>query len=294
MLSLRHILLPTDFSRRSVVAARHAAPLAKHFHSKITLLHVAQVVRLSPGDVQVKRIVVEETLAEHQKQVRAQLHSFLAEELAEFEVNRVLAEGDPAGKIVEYAHSENVDLIMMPTRGWGTFRRFILGSVTAKVLHDVRCPVWTGVHIEEPAEEAAPPVRTVLCAIDLASNVSEHLRWASWFAKEFDAELVIVHAIPSFEFTPETVYLQSELLRLMSSEAKEKVVKMLGECAPPGIQIQQVLAGGSVSKVVRTAAENHGAGLVVIGRASAAGLLGRLRTDAYAIIRDSPCPVISV
>src|SRR5581483_1368310 len=116
MLSLRHILLPTDFSRRSVVAARHAAPLAKHFHSKITLLHVAQVVRLSPGDVRVNRIVVEETLAEHQKQVRAQLHSFLAEELAEFEVNRVLAEGDPAGKIVEYAHSENVDLIMMPTR----------------------------------------------------------------------------------------------------------------------------------------------------------------------------------
>src|SRR5579884_3501781 len=257
MLSLRHILLPTDFSRRSVVAARHAAPLARHFHSKITLLHVAQVVRLSSGDVQGERIVVEETLAEHRKEVRAHLHSFLAEELAEFEVNRVLAEGDPAGKIVEYAHSENVDLIMMPTRGWGTFRRFILGSVTAKVLHDVRCPVWTGVHIEDPAEEAAPGVRTVLCAIDLASDASEHLR-------------------------------------LMSSEAKEKVVKMLGECAPPGIQIQQVLAGGSVSKVVRTAAENRGAGLVVIGRASAAGLLGRLRTDAYAIIRDSPCPVISV
>jgi len=37
---------------------------------------------------------------------------------------------------------------MMPTHGLGGFRRFLLGSVTAKVLHDADCPVWTGVHLE--------------------------------------------------------------------------------------------------------------------------------------------------
>jgi hypothetical protein len=40
------------------------------------------------------------------------------------------------------------DLIMMPTYGMGSFRRHLIGSVTAKVLHDVACPVWTAAHVE--------------------------------------------------------------------------------------------------------------------------------------------------
>ena len=48
----------------------------------------------------------------------------------------------------------------MPTHGYGPFRRFILGSNTAKVLHDADCPVWTGVHVEEiPAFGTSLPQR---------------------------------------------------------------------------------------------------------------------------------------
>jgi nucleotide-binding universal stress UspA family protein len=36
------------------------------------------------------------------------------------------------------------------------------------------------------------------------------------------------------------------------------------------------------------------ADLVVIGRGASSGMLGRLRTNAYSIIRQSPCPVVSV
>jgi nucleotide-binding universal stress UspA family protein len=46
--------------------------------------------------------------------------------------------------------------------------------------------------------------------------------------------------------------------------------------------------------VASRAAQAHNADLLVIGRGSAAGLFGRLRTNAYAIIRQSPCPVVSV
>jgi hypothetical protein len=45
--------------------------------------------------------------------------------------------------------------------------------------------------------------------------------------------------------------------------------------------------------VERIAAEVH-ADLLVIGRNPAPGILGRLRTHAYSIIRQSPCPVLSV
>jgi nucleotide-binding universal stress UspA family protein len=46
--------------------------------------------------------------------------------------------------------------------------------------------------------------------------------------------------------------------------------------------------------VVCTAAERLGADVLVVGRGSAAGMFGRLRTNAYSIIRQSPCPVVSV
>ena len=49
-----------------------------------------------------------------------------------------------------------------------------------------------------------------------------------------------------------------------------------------------------VSSVVRASALEHRADLIVIGRGKMRETLGRLRTNACAIIRDSPCPVLSV
>ena len=66
--------------------------------------------------------------------------------------SRETCEGEAASRIVAFAKSHDIDLIMMPTHGLGPFRRFLIGSITAKVLHDAHCPVWTGVHME-----AAPP-----------------------------------------------------------------------------------------------------------------------------------------
>ena len=51
---------------------------------------------------------------------------------------------------------------------------------------------------------------------------------------------------------------------------------------------------GPVSKVVHAASVHHQADLVVIGRGKIHAALGRLRTNAYTIIRDAPCPVLSL
>jgi nucleotide-binding universal stress UspA family protein len=49
-----------------------------------------------------------------------------------------------------------------------------------------------------------------------------------------------------------------------------------------------------IPQAVSCAASQLEADLVVIGRAASHGVLGRLRTNAYSIIRQSPCPVVSV
>jgi nucleotide-binding universal stress UspA family protein len=52
--------------------------------------------------------------------------------------------------------------------------------------------------------------------------------------------------------------------------------------------------GGSVDRVVHRAAVGHDADLIIIGRGTLQKPLGRLRSAAYSIIREAPCPVISI
>jgi len=61
-----------------------------------------------------------------------------------------------------------------------------------------------------------------------------------------------------------------------------------------GAKAEVRLEGGEVAQVVRQAALDASADLVVIGRGVLREAFGRLRSNSYAIIRESPCPVLSV
>jgi nucleotide-binding universal stress UspA family protein len=179
---------------------------------------------------------------------------------------------------------------MMPSHGFGPFRRFILGSVTAKVLHDAECPVWTGVHMEN-----APPLeqidwKNIVCAIDLGPHADRTLSWAAHLVRDSAAKITVVHATPAVESRP-AKYLDTEVFAEMQKQAREEIEHLLERT---GVHAQICLEGGDPASVVRNAAIGHDADLLVIGRGSAAGGLGRLRTHAYSIIRQSPCPVVSV
>jgi nucleotide-binding universal stress UspA family protein len=165
MIRLKRILVPIDFSGGSLVAAADAGVLARHFRSEITALHVRESFVLhpltSPSEFGIASGETEQA-ADLWKR-REQLEKFAATEFAGVSVNRLVCCGDPAKVIVERARSEKSDLILMSTHGSGTFRRLLLGSVTAKVLHDAECPVWTGAHF---AAAPAPlrPASNAFCA----------------------------------------------------------------------------------------------------------------------------------
>src|SRR5689334_3068156 len=164
MRPLEKILLPVDFSERSTGAARYAKTLARHFGSELTMLHVLMPPQYEFGAMEIGGSMLTELYTTRAAQARKELETFLADELRDLKVERVVKEGDPARTIVETAH--RMDLIVMPTHGYGQFRRFILGSNTAKVLHDADCPVWTGVHLEEAPAAGAIALERILCAID--------------------------------------------------------------------------------------------------------------------------------
>src|SRR5579872_2564063 len=289
MLPLDKILVPVDFSDRSVAAVRYARNLACHFHSDLILTHVLPSIPYEMGGFEFGGVVMADSFQDRVEEARGDLDQFLANELIGQKVCKIVLEGDPARQIVDYAHRSEVKLIVMPTRGYGPFRRFLLGSVTAKVLHDADCPVLTSVHMEDDGElEAVRPTK-IVCAVDMGPQSQKALTWADQMAQEFHAELVLVHATPLGESHFDVAF-DPEWRGTFEGRMREKLSELSAGVHAAAI----VTESGNPADVVAATVERFEAQLVVIGRSEAGGMFGRLRANAYAIIRQSPCPVVSV
>jgi nucleotide-binding universal stress UspA family protein len=289
MQSLSKILMPVDFSERSVGAARYAQSLARRFQAELTLLHVLTPPNYEFGALEIAGSMLDELYRNRAEQASRELDAFMAAELAGLDVRRIVLEGDPAKRIVELARDEPADIITMPTHGYGPFRRFILGSNTAKVLHDADCPVWTGVHLEEAPASVAIPFRSILCAVDLGPQSPKTLGWAAWLAREFSARLSVVHAtaaVPDLSDDPRWKWRKDT-----RAAAGRELFRLLDAV---GAEADLSIEDGEPAQVICSTAARVAADVLVIGRGSAAGVFGRLRANAYTIIRQSPCPVVSV
>jgi nucleotide-binding universal stress UspA family protein len=215
---------------------------------------------------------------------------YIADDLKHLDVKRQLLRGDPAHQILQTAKESNTDLIMMPSHGLSSFRRYILGSITAKVLHDAEGPVWTSVHLENLPVLEDIRFRKVLCAIDLGAQSADALRWAAGFAKEHSAELLAVHVVPAWE-ARRYKFVNEPIVNVLEHQARRQLHELLESS---GIDARMIVASGEPAKVVSEIAQAENVDQMVIARGSAADGLGRLRGNAYAIIRSAPCPVVSV
>jgi nucleotide-binding universal stress UspA family protein len=198
-----------------------------------------------------------------------------------------LVKGDPAQAIVQTAQVEKADLIMMPSHGY-TFNQFLLGSVTAKVLHGTECPVWTSAHVEEsPGQEFA--IRNVLCVVDLGPRSDEAVSWAVPMAAEFGARLTLAHITASVEFWgPGGSYVDQKWKDELVGDASQRIAKLQQDV---GIKADVFIGSGDVPKVLRQAVKQTKADLLVT---ECFPYGGNLRIHGYAIICAVPIPVLSV
>ena len=215
---------------------------------------------------------------------------FVARHFPSQVLTRVIEEGDPAHAIVDYAHKHKIDLIMMPTHGFSPLRRFLTGSVTGKVLHDAICPVWTSVHGERMQPRAAAEYRSILCAVDCNSDAVALIRWASWFARHYWATVKLVHVIPALNENSRNRG-EAELRRYLVQRAQAEFAVLMDQA---GFQHKLLLRGGNVPAGLAETARQQHSDLLIVGRGHVRKALGRLRTHSLAIIRESPCPVISI
>jgi nucleotide-binding universal stress UspA family protein len=289
VLTFKHILFPVDLSAQCRETAPFVRAAAARFGADVTLLHVMEIPPYWYGTMGAESFAAMVDLPKLAEQRKRQVEEFLTAELAGVRVERILEQGDPASSIDEYAEKRHIDLVMMPTHGHGPFRRLLLGSVTAKVLHDLPCPIWTGAHAERQATHP-DEIRSMLLAIDLTQENVPLLDWAARLATVYAATLRLVHAVPGSEVPPDQFF-DADLDAFLMNMAREEIAKLQSSA---GTNFEICIARGDVAHVVRDAAMHHDADLIVMGRGLIKKTLGRFRTHAYSIIREAPCPVLSV
>jgi nucleotide-binding universal stress UspA family protein len=176
----KHLLLPIDFSESNIAAARYARQIASWGYSHVTLLNVR------PAGTESDHMPIQGTdMLDRLKGI-----------LDRASVQAVMTLGDPANAISQYAADNGVDLIVMPTRGVGAVRRFVLGSVTAKVLQNSTCSVLTLVAEDSRPEDAEPHFHRIACAVDLGPNSLRIMHSADIIAKQSAAAATILDVSP--------------------------------------------------------------------------------------------------
>ena len=271
------ILFALDFSEPAGAMARTVRELAEHCDAEV---HVVHALELEPTD----------SLAAKMAEMSEKLDGLIATYLGDRHVVAHLVPGEPASAIVDVARKGGMDLIMMATSGRGVFARAWLGSVTARVLHDAPCPVWTSAPQKTRPAYQDHGIQTILCAVDLSSRSSLVLETAVQAAQFWQAQVRLTHVMElsgsstKADWTPER--------RHDITSAVEGQLGRLAEVAG-GMPLVEVLDGAPVRKVIEAAERCH-AGLIVVGRTQVVEDNGDPNSTAYGIIAGWHGPVLSV
>jgi nucleotide-binding universal stress UspA family protein len=283
---IANILFPVDFSPSCMAMAPYVKRAATLLGANVTLVHVVDLASYNGFELYVRP---PSEISEDQTIIgRERLELFLAREFPLSGYPRILVAGDAATQIAEVAKS-GFDLVMMPTHA-GTFRRMLLGSTTAKVLNDVDCPVVTSRHAETIAPRPLEH-REWLCTVGLGEDSERVLRYAQQAAAEARSNLHIIHAIQSTDPNlPVRLDLEEEIQSEETQEARQRIANLqrrVGSQAPVRIVV------GPIKDALLEAARRFDADVLMIGRGPH-GSQGRLRDLTYAVVRDSPFPVLSI
>ena len=282
MPSIRTILVPVDFSELSCFAVREAASIADKFGAGLLLLHVAEPSQLDGYEGG-------EALGENEAYEAEELARLAQAEAPDANAEFAVMDGEVGEVIRRLCEERPIDLIVMPTRGSGSYRRFLLGSNTAKALHDAACPVLTGAHLEHP-EQACYPYQRIGCLLDLKGDSPRVLARAHEFAKAHEAELAAIHMAPPFRLEPSQ---HADFAEVVESSARRRLERLVEE---EGAEAEIIVQTGGLEKCLPQLLERRSFDLLVISRRSAAADEDDrgLSSEAYAVIRSAPCPVLSV
>lgn len=136
-MELSHILVPLDESALSRLSLEPAYLLARKFDAAVRLLIV-----VDQGAASVLQAIADSEGIPIQRAAEAMLEQAAAEYPDVNTATTVIIDDDPAHAIVSFAGKHPIDLIVMATHGRSGVGRWLLGSVTSKVLRSSPAPIY--------------------------------------------------------------------------------------------------------------------------------------------------------
>ena len=198
--TLTKILVATDGSEDAALAVRVAGDLAGRAGAGLEMIHVPQGLPLRPG--QSHPAYSDQMAREHADQRKREVEQVIGPQASEAEAagatvaRTYLREGRPAEEIADLAGEIGADLVVVGSRGLGTIKRLLLGSVAEGVVRLATQPTL----VVRGGEGAWPP-GMIVAGDDSSEEAREATRFAAGIGRLLGARLLLIRAYP-----PEVLY----------------------------------------------------------------------------------------
>ena len=256
-MTVRRILVPTDFSESADVALAHALRLADRFGASLHLLHVVSELNAAWYGLAEAE---DRTAAGLEAQIRSVAQKRLSEiapDRSSFDVQSDVVQRlnlDETDAVLEYVAEYAIDLVAMGTHGRRGISRLMLGSVSNKVIRRAPCPVLT-VQAGEEAAGAPNAVRyqNILAPIDFSEHSWESLRLSKKIAARSEAHLHLMfvaekQVVPTFSDTGLPGINVVEMHPEIVENAEDALEELSEEVGGPEVESSRHVETGNVAE----------------------------------------------
>lgn len=281
------ILFPTDGSEPAESVLDYALQIASEHEATIHILNVADT---SQGSLTRIREEVIDVLEQEGEQIVADAAKRATEQGVS--VVSEVRQGDPSTSIVEYGDQSDIDLIVMPTHGRRGLKRFLLGSVTERVINTAELPV---VAVNPDRERPLTyPCQNVLVPTDGSRGAELALSEGIAVAKATGAALHLFHVVETGSLGPDarSILKEGEL-----TERANEIMTTATETAEAASleTIKSEIEVGVPSKEIRNYMEANEIDLAILGTHGETDFSRYMMGGVSAkIVRTSPVPVMWV
>ena len=293
------ILVPIDFSRPSLKAIPYALAVSRQFGADVYLLHVVDTTQYPPPTLMTLPLVPQ---AELNRRLMKRLKAVALKYRTDGKVSALEPRtGTAYEEICAVAQELKADLIIITTHGYTGYKRMFLGSTAERVVQHSPCPVlvvrphirhWNG--SIDPRTRTGFRLRNILVPTDFSECSRVGFNYALQLARDFRAELRLVHVINPHWYPFGDKYAALDAARLMNEAVDVAHKQMRSMAARANVRYSvQVIHGSPAAKICNAAKEDTD--LIVIcthGRTGPGHLL--IGSVAEHVVRYSHCPVLVI
>ena len=189
------IMCAIDFSDFTNLTLSYGQALAKEFEARLTLCHVVSnmVLMSSAGQA----YIASEKIEEERRQDAAARLKEIAKTL-DMDCDTLVSTGHPADELTRIAEENSVDMVVAATHGGSGVKRFLVGSVTDRLVKTLACPMLV-LHGDAVTDvlpgDRKKLLNRILVGCDFSPDSSLAFQYGLSLAQEFETELFLAHVV---------------------------------------------------------------------------------------------------